>query len=102
MSPAFNPAMGGIVMDLGYGEVVIDEAFAHAVQAFCQRSHDALLRREDPDRAQARRLRLVSFDLIEAGVEMRASQPCEHPTICELKPLTCQVVKLRPELWGNS
>lgn len=100
--PTFNPAMGGVVMDLGHGPVVIDEAFGTAIQDFIERAHDALLRADEPDRIQARILRRVSFDLIEAEVANRQDQERSQKlaTIPQLKPLCCKVVKLRPELWG--
>ena len=102
MSPAFNPATGEVEMDLGYGPVALDAAFVTAVQDFIERQHDKLLRAEAPDRKQARALRLVSFDLIEAEVAQRqAEDRCPLRPIPTLQPLSCQVVRLRPELWGN-
>lgn len=99
--PTFNPAMGGIVMDLGHGPVVLDEQAVTDIQDYLERSHDAILRSDEPDRIQARILRRVSFDLVEADVARRqheARTPLKP--IPSAQPLTCQVVRLRPELWS--
>ncbi len=100
--PTFNPETGAVDMDLGRGPVAIDAAFVTAVQDFIERQHDKLLRDPEPDRKQARTLRLVSFDLIEAEVAQRqAEDRCPLKPIPTLQPLSCRVVQLRPELWGT-
>jgi hypothetical protein len=101
-APAYDPKAGGVVMDLGFGPVVVDDALIRDIQDFCDRAHDVLMRTGQPvDRVKARTLRQLSFTLVDADIAMkeaRADVPLKP--IPALKPLTCQVVRLNPEIWG--